>query len=235
MRKLRFYLNKELDKVMTEQFLYELGGGVNFGERIIQMHPQLKKVRMLDDEKQRNKLIRSYINRYYQTHKTDLLRSLGKARQAWQVQEEKFFKITQDFFEGYTFQKGKYIAYASIIDCNPRFLDTKTFQFFYKKSSDDVVYTIAHELLHFIFFDFVAKKMKQEIMRLSEDELWDLSEIFNVIILESPHFQNIINKKFLFPYPDHQHYIQKFRRIYKDSQNAQKFISAGIKTITKKK
>jgi hypothetical protein len=95
----------------------------------------------------------------------------------WRKKENRYVAVTEDFFGGFRFTKGKYIAYASIIDCNPRFLDSKTFQFFYKKSVSAAVYVITHELLHFIFFDFVEKRLKKEIKHLSEDQLWDLSEI----------------------------------------------------------
>ena len=110
----------------------------------------------------------------------------------------------------------------------------KTFQFFYKKPLADAIYTIAHELLHFIFFDFIKKKLKKEAKHLSEDQVWDLSEIFNVVVLKSPRYLHIVNQKFVIPYPDHRRYIHQFEKAYKNSQNAEEFIRQGISIVSKK-
>jgi len=234
MNKLRFYLNKRLDERMAEQFLDEHSGGIDFGKGIIKIHPQLKLVRSLKNITQRKKTISIYFDRYYRTHKISIRRKTELLRLAWSKREKEFVAITKNFFGGFRFPKGKYIAYASIIDCNPRFLESKTFQFFYKKSVADAIHTISHELLHFIFFDFIEKRFKKEIKHLSEDQLWNLSEIFNFIVLESSLYHHIVNQKFVIPYPNHQHYIRQFRKAYKNSESAEKFIRHGI-TIIKKK
>lgn len=158
MNKLRFYLNKNLDERMAEQFLDERGGGIDFGKGIIKIYPRLKSVRSLKDTAQRKIAIRVYFDRYYRVHKALMRRKIELLRMAWHKREKEFIATTESFFDGFQFPKGKYIAYASIIDCNPRFLESKTFQFLYKKTVADAIHTIAHELTHFIFFDFVEKK-----------------------------------------------------------------------------
>jgi len=235
MNKLRFYLNKKLDELMAEEFLNVREGGVDFGKGIVRIHPQLKAIKSLKDIGQKKKFIHAYFDNYYQIHRTEMLRKLRRVRDVWRAREQKYITATEKFFGGFQFPKGKYIAYASIINCNPRFLDSKTFQFFYKKSIEDAIYTIAHELLHFIFFDFVKKKLRKEIKQLSEDQLWDLSEIFNVVVLGSTRYRNIVNQKFAIAYPDHQQYIKRFRKVYKNSQNAKEFIRKGISIIKTKK
>lgn len=220
---------------MAEEFLNIRGGGIDFGKGIIKTHPQLKSVKSLKDITQREKAISVYFDNYYKIHKEEIFRKLKLVRDVWYKKERKYISITEDFFGGFRFPKGKYIAYASIINCNPRFLESKTFQFFYKKPVADVVYTIAHELLHFIFFDFIEKKLKKETKHLSENQLWDLSEIFNVVVLKSPRYRHIINQKFVTPYPDHRRYIPQFEKAYKNSQNAEEFIRRGIDIISAKK
>jgi len=235
MNKLRFYLNKKLDERMAEEFLNVHGGGIDFGEEIVKVHPQLKSAKSLKDVAQRKKTIRVYFDNYYRIHRTAMLRKIKSVRKVWRKQEKEYITITEDFFGSFRFSKGKYIAYASIINCNPRFLESKTFQFFYKKPLADVTYTIAHELLHFIFFDFIKKKFKKEIKHLSEDQLWDLSEIFNVVVLKSSRYRHIVNQKFIIPYPDHRHYIHQFEKAYKNYQNAEEFIGRGLSIISAKK
>lgn len=234
MNKLRFYLNKKLDEKMVEAFLNIRRGGIAFGEGIIRIHPQLKPIRLMKDIKQKRKAIRSYINAYYLIHRPEMVCKLRCTRDAWRKCEQKYIEITEKFFGGFQFPKGKYIAYASIINCNPRFLDSKTFQFFYKKSTGDAIYTIAHELLHFIFFDFVKKKLGKEVKQLSEDQLWNFSEIFNVVVLGSYQYRQIIDQKFVIAYPKHQQYIKQFQKAYENSQNAEEFIRKGIAIIKDK-
>lgn len=235
MNKLRFYLNKKLDERMAEEFLNVRGGGIDFGEGIVKIHPQLKSVKSLNNITQREKAIRIYFDNYYRIHKAAILHKIERTQDTWREREQKYITITEEFFGGFRFPRGKYIAYASIINCNPRFLESKTFQFFYKKPAADTIHTIAHELLHFIFFDFIERKFKKETKYLSEDQLWGLSEVFNVVILKSPRYRHIINQQFVIPYPDHRYYIRQFEKAYKNSQNAREFIRYGINIISAKK
>ncbi|NCU28604.1 MAG: hypothetical protein EOM85_02965 [Candidatus Moranbacteria bacterium] len=233
MRSLRFYTNKILDEIMIDQFLNETGGGLDFGKSIVKMYPELNKTRGSVSQKKKQREIHSFVEKYYCSRNKEIKKLSSTIKKEWGKKEANFIKITKSIFKGYDFPGGKYIAYSSIINCNPRFLDQKTFQFFYKKEVDDAIHTIAHELLHFVFFDFVNKKLKKEISVLSEDQLWDLSEIFNVVILRSPDYKNIINKKFVKPYPDHKKYIPEFENIKNRTGNIQDFIRQGIVTLKK--
>ena len=235
MNKLRFYLNKKLDERMTEEFLNVRGGGIDFGEGIVKIHPKLKSAKSLKGVAQRKKAIRVYFDDYYRIYRIVMSHKIESVRKVWREQENEYIAITKDFFGGFQFPKGEYIAYASIINCNPRFLESKTFQFFYKKPLADVTYTITHELLHFIFFDFIKKKFKKETKHLSEDQLWDLSEIFNVVVFKSPRYRHIVNQKFVISYPDHRRYINQFGKAYKNSRNAEEFIRHGISIISAKR
>lgn len=235
MNKLYLCLNKRLDERMAEEFLKVRGGGIDFGEGIVKIHPQLRLVKSLKNSVRRKKAIRVYFNNYYQIHRAAMLHKLKRVQNAWRKKEQKYVAITENFFGGFQFPKGKYVAHISIINCNPRFLESKTFQFFYKKPLADAIYTIAHELLHFIFFSFVEEKFKKESKYLSENQLWELSEIFNVVVLKSPQYRHIINQKFVIPYPDHRRYIRQFEKVYKNSQNVEEFIRRGITIIGTKK
>lgn len=235
MKKLRFCTNKQLDEIMVEQFLHEQGGGIDFGKRIIKLHPKLKLTKSLENVEQKKKIIHLYIYKYYHNHKEEINYSIKNLQKAWNKKEKEFVIETEKFFSNFRFPEGKYIAYASIVDCNPRFLDSKTFQVFYKKKLADAIHTIAHELLHFIFFDFVEKKLKSEIKSLTEEQLWDLSEIFNVVVLGSAQYQNIVDKKYILSYPSHKPLLSQFGKAYKDSCNAEEFIKRGVTIIKAKK
>lgn len=237
--KTRFHFNKKLDKQMISEFInIENGGGINFSDGIIKTHPKLKILKPSNDKlSARHKVsyLKEYVDTYYNKNKPTMLSKINFIKKAWKKKENKFIAIAENFFEGFDFSESDYIAYASIINCNPRFLESKTFQFYYKKSIPDAVHTIAHEILHFIFFDFIEKEMKKEIKNLSEEELWDLSEIFNTVLLGSKRYEKIVDKKFVIPYPDHSIYIPLFKKAYKKSKNAREFIAQGVAIILNKK
>lgn len=234
MKKLRFYLNKKLDERMIEEFLDVQGGGIDFSKGIVKIHPKLRLIKSLNTP-QKEKAIRVYCDAYYRTNKSAMYNKIERVQNVWRKNEQKYITITEDFFGGFRFPRGKYIAYASIINCNPRFLESKTFQFFYKKSLADAIHTIAHELLHFIFFDFVEQRLKKEIKILSQDQLWDFSEIFNVVVLKSPRYRHIVNQNFIHLYPNHRQYIRQLEKAYKNSQNAEEFIRYSTAIISAKK
>lgn len=231
MKKVSFHINKSFDKFIAGQFLNEKGGGIDFGKNIVRMHPSLRTART--NPKLRKDIISKYFYEYYISHKKEIIGRVKVIKSGWRRVEQEYIEITEKIFGGYHFPRGMYTAYASIINCNPRFLDSKTFQFFYKKEKGDAIYTIAHELLHFIFFDFVEKKMKNEIRKLSENKLWDLSEIFNVVVLRSAAYKKIINRKYVRLYPNHKKYIQAFERSYRDSKDIESFIRDGIKILNR--
>ena len=231
MRKIRFYKNQVFDEIMTNQFLDVQGGGIDFGNNILKEHPQLKSV--LSHPGKRKKIISDYFDTYYVTHGKEMDRKIDAIKNAWKKKENKYVAITEAYFSGFPFPEGKYIAYASIVNCNPRFLDSKTFQFFYKKPISEGVLTIAHELLHFIFFEFVNHRMKKNISRLSKNQLWDLSEIFNVILLRSSRYRGVIDRIRVGPYPDHRRYVPEFEHAYAHSKNVEEFIKRGINILKK--
>jgi len=233
MKKIRFYLNKDLDKFIALQFLDEKAAGIDFGKGIIKIHPKLKKAKKAG-QKKRQKIISKYFDEYYDRNRTILQKKLKLFRKEWRKKENDFFNISTSIFNGFEFQKGMYICYLSIIDCNPRFLKSKTFQVFYKKTVEEAIQTIAHELLHFIFFDFLSEKMKKEMKILSKEDVWNLSEIFNVVILKSNLYKDIIDKKTVYSYPEHRKYLLPFERIYKKSTDIKDFILKGIKILDRK-
>jgi len=233
MQKLRFYLNKELDKIMAEQFLDIKSAGIDFGSNILKTHPGLKSLKK--NKQNQRKIIGAYFDRYYMNHKKEMTDKILKVRENWGMVENKYITVTEKYFEGFRFSKGMYIAYASIINCNPRFLETKTFQFFYKKSLPEAIHTIAHELTHFIFFDFVKKRAPQIKRRLSDEKLWDLSEIFNVILLKSPSYRDIINQTYVSPYPEHEKYLPSVSSVFYKSKSAKEFIEKSITILSRRR
>ena len=233
MPKVRFHINKSLDKLIALQFINEKGGGIDFGRNIIKTHPCLKVAKI--NTTWRKIIVNKYFDIFYTRHKKEIISRLNFTKEGWENVEQDYLEATEKVFNGYHFPDGIFTAYISIINCNPRFLDSNSFQFFYKKKEGDALCTVAHELLHFIFFEFVKKNMAHDIKKISEDNLWDLSEIFNVIILRSAAYRNIIDSKYVKPYPNHKKYIRFIENSYKKQHNIELFIRGAIKYLNRQK
>ncbi|PIU03944.1 hypothetical protein COT44_00245 [Candidatus Shapirobacteria bacterium CG08_land_8_20_14_0_20_39_18] len=93
-------------------------------------------------------------------------------------------------------------GYVSIFNCNPRFLDTKTFQVYYQNRSG-VVHVTAHEMLHFIFYDWLERNDQEFIDNTDKEKAWTLSEVFDIVAFDRQEF-NRFKSKGSGGYPDLQ-------------------------------
>lgn len=197
--KVRFRLNKELDKKTAINFLGLDVGGVNFANGILGVHPAIKKI------------IFNYIDDFYKKQTFLLSRQARNFQKQWNAKAGLFFEAANLIFKNYPWPRGRYIGYLSIFDCNPRFLHDKTFQIFYKHKLGPT-YIVAHELLHFIFFDYLSKKIKTSKKKLTENDLWELSEIVNDVILDSQSFKKLLKlKKNIVSYPNLKNTASKLK------------------------
>lgn len=227
----RFRLNKSLDKEMAFEFLAARCGGVDFSQGVLNVHPKLQRLKEVGDEKKRE-VISNYFDAFYDRHEDYLEKRKVEFGKEWKEVENKFLIETEKIFRGHPFPRGKYIGFLSIIDCNPRFLKNKTFQVFYLHPHG-VRYVTAHELLHFIFYDYAIKKCPELFRELDTESgiFWDLAEVFNSIILHTPGFVKIHGIKEEVVYPEHLEYVSRLDRVWRKHQDVDRFIVAGYKAI----
>lgn len=218
---------------MAFEFLAVKQGGIDFSRRIINIHPELEKIREIDkeDEKKRE-AISNYFDLFYEQHGDYLKRKKVEFNKEWKEVEDEFLDVTGKIFKGYPFPRGKYVGYLSIIDCNPRFLEDKTFQIYYLHRYG-VRYVTAHELLHFIFYDYAEKKYPELFKELDTEggSFWDLAEIFNSIILHTPSFIKIHGIKEKVVYPEHLKYLPELDKIWREYQDIDKFIVKAYRLL----
>jgi len=218
---LTFKLNKALDKEVCFNFLGVKAGGIDFGRGLVTLHPSLNKLDTLDKEGKIH-FIRDYVNRYYR-RKGHILAKFAKTfALEWRSVEVQYYRAVDQIFSNYLWPEGLYICYLSIFYSNPRFLENKTFQM-YCWNPDGVKYIVAHEMLHFIFYDYVERKFTEEIKHLPPQKIWVLSEVFNNIILSLPEFMKFTEKTPLF-YPDHVELTEKLRAIWKRLEDTDLFL-----------
>jgi hypothetical protein len=219
MKKVSFQLNKKLDKEIILDFLSASEAGVDFGAGIISVHPQLKKVRAMSSGK-RKETISKYVDTFYTKHNKELRSTLSAFEKEWSVVENAYFVAVEKMFGKKPIPRKGYRAFLSIVDCNPRFLETKSFQIYWKHH-DGVRFVVAHEILHFFFFDYVKKHFPK---LYKSPFLWDVSEIFNSVVLATQPFSSIHSVKKMIFYPHHRPMLTKASLMWKKNPDVKVYI-----------
>jgi len=224
--KVKFKLNKRLDKETAANFLGLSFGGVDFGAGILATHPELKKTLKTRSKSLKKKMISDYVDNFYLIHNKELKETLAIMESDWEKKEKMFFDTTNKIFNSFPWSKGKYIGYLSIFNCNPRFLRYKNFQIFYKNRKD-FKRLIAHELLHFIFYSYLNKKC----FNLSKNKKWVISEIFNAIILNQRVFVKLISPAKELGYPEYKKETDLLTKEWERYKIIDRWIQKAKKTV----
>lgn len=211
---IKFELNKSLDKAMAFEFLNMKAGGMDFSDRIISVHPELKII-VDKDENEQKQLISDYFDKFYETNDKDLKAHLLQMGNDWEKDESKFILQLKSIFKNTPVPEGKYIGYLSIINCNPRFLEDKTFQVFYKHRSGSNFITV-HEVLHFFFYDYAERAYPEIFKKLDQNSgaYWDLAELFNDVVMSDLNFISKEYSEHAKPYPDHVKHFDRVKDLW---------------------
>ena len=220
---IKITLDKNLDKETFLKFFELKAGGVDFGKKIIKDHPSIS-----------HNNYQEYIDNYYDRSKEELTKSLLEINNLAQERQADFFNAVRDIFKQ-DFSNKEYRGVLSIFDCNPRYLDKNVFQVYYKRSNQDKLGVVFHEVLHFIFFDYCRAHFESIVngMDQNQGKYWDLSEIFNVIVLNQPPFQKILKKRENIFYPKHKEIYSTIEKIWRENDgNMEKFITESLVALT---
>lgn len=201
--RIQYQLNKELDKEMMREFFDMKAGGIDFSQGIYAMHPALH-------GKKNERDIWRYCDEYYKENYTLLQRKRNSFQKEWDTFGPPILQAMQNVFYGMDYPKGKYKGYLSIIDCNPRFVWNKTFQVFFNHPLE-VRFTTAHEILHFLFFAYMEEHHPDIYYEGNPEEgyLWDMSEIFNSVVLSRKEFVKLHDIDRMIYYPNHEKGIRE--------------------------
>ncbi|MFA5776219.1 MAG: hypothetical protein WC988_01550 [Patescibacteria group bacterium] len=209
-----FQLNLELDKWTCKSSM--------FYNSVIKDHPGLVEGKNLEPEAKKA-FNDKYVDDYYKTHRKELEDAKEKMGSDWLKINKRFFEVTNKMFD-VPWPEGKYICYLSIFNCNPRFIETKEFQTFYKHPAT-TNYVCAHEMLHFIFYAYVGKNFDQEYKGLGEKVIWKLSEIFNDVVLRLPKFVAITGQKDPAFYAETKQELDDAIKLWEETKTVKAFIA----------
>ena len=117
----------------------------------------------------------------------------------------------------------------------PRFLDNKTFQIPYRhKKPSYVPVIVAHEMLHFMFYDYFLSRYKKYGADKYHMFVWNVSEIFNEVVQGSPKWLEVFGDSAT-GYPQHEKIVARLqKRFYKKDIELEELVGAIIKEVQKK-
>lgn len=211
---MKIELNKQLDKQIYLDFRESFAGGVDFGKKILRDHPSIN----IDN-------YNNYIDDFYKHHENELNDTLKETINCLNDVEKTLFLELKNYF-GHDYGKDNYLCYLSIFDCNPRYVETKCFQVYYRRPYHLRKEVIAHELAHFAFYDYCFRLGIKD-----SKELWELSEIFNVLFLNTPSIQNAIGAEELLFYPTLKEKLEKVQPLWDTKLSAKDFIIQSLQII----
>lgn len=203
-----FKIDKDLDLKVALTFRNIKAGGIDFRKcGLLLPHPDLKAHKSLSPS-----VLNTYINRFYGHHNKDLNVARKKIAHEWKCISKQFFSLIGEIFGPRPFLQGKYTCYLSIWNCNPRDIKDRSFQVFYR--INDPIETIAHEMLHFAFYNYVCKRFVRLRRKANSKELWELSEAFNTVVLNSLRWRKQLRIKGEPPYPELRRLAQVMRKCW---------------------
>lgn len=225
--KLKF--DQKLDQKLAWSFYsHPEFGGCNFWkERALKHHLELVDIKSAKNQK---KFLYDYIKNFYKFNDREIKILSENTIEYLSQKQDKFFLIVDKLFKGYPWPKKKFTGVFSIFDFCPRFLDSGEFQVFIYDTRSLQLFTIFHEMLHFIFYDFVRKNFPEtKKMNTEQGKLWDIAEVFNAVIQNSDGFIKLHGKIKNIGYPNHKELILQGRRLWKKDQNVYNWVNEMLK------
>lgn len=235
--KLKFKIDYKKDVKTFFAFNNETGfdDGRNLKWAILRKYPQFNKYKKGNKLNISEKIVFDFVRSVYLKNRKVIRENISLYQKNWLKIEKDYFLLVDDIFDGCPWPKGKYIVYPTIWGMHPRFLEDKTFQVPYKyKNERYVSVIIAHEMLHFMFYDHIYKKFPKFKNNRYNFDIWHLSEIFNDIIQNSPSWLKIFKKKTM-AYPEHKKYLPKMRKLWREIQNVDKWLIEAYEYLQKKR
>lgn len=190
--------------------------GRNLEWAVFKGHPELRRYFKNTKFVAKQSDISEYIEKIYARDKERMFEWRQYCENLWNKNEDRYFSIVQGLFDSSFWKEGKYIAYPTLWGMYPRFLQDKTFQLPYtEKKREKLLFIIAHEMLHFIFYEYFFSKYPKYREGDYDFFLWNVSEIFNTVVQGSKSFPRDMNDPES-AYPEHEDIVSHLQKEYKE-------------------
>lgn len=235
---IRFQINEKQEMITARLFIKEahFSRGKNLEWAFFNRYPELKKL-FKDFDLINPDKFQEFIHLQYLKQKKNMLKALNDQKKIWNRISFHYFKLVKSLFRNHEWPKGEYIAFGTIWGMYPRFLERKVFQIpFQHKKTRYIPVVIAHEMLHFIFYDYFYKKYPKYKDKKYNFFVWHVSEIFNTTIQNSPKWLSVFKEKSP-GYPEHQNIIRSIKKWWENDpeQDIDQLVEKILKAVKKSK
>jgi hypothetical protein len=153
--------------------------------------------------------IEKFVSDQYEEKRSIAEKNMASYKKQWLEKEEAFRALIKELFPHTVWPEGKYTVYPTIWSMYPRFLEDKTFQVPLQTEKERYVNVIiAHEMLHFIFYEYFFQTYPQYADKDHEFFTWHVSEIFNTVVQNSARWINVFELESM-GYPEHEAIVKK--------------------------
>ncbi len=228
---IKLQFDQNLDQDMAWSFYGHKKGGCDFWkERALKYHPVLADIEKSSDKKD---FLNNYVSDYYLSHNDEIISLSNKTIEYLNQTQEKYFLLVDKIFNNYPWPKKELVGDFSIFDFCPRFLEDGEFQVCVYNERSVQLFTIFHECLHFIFYDFALNKFPEIFngMNTEDGRFWVLAEVFNIVIQTTDDFIDLHGKIDNIGYPEHQELIKRGSVIWKNDPDISSWIIEIMKII----
>lgn len=221
--RLVFDIRKKEDLDVALAFRTVKAGGIDFRKwGLLAPHPELRKYTRLTE-----RVLSAYIDRFYLEHAADLERTTENFAQTWRSVARAFFALAKETFGSGFPPPGTYTCYVSIWNCNPRDIDHRSFQIFFRHIHPRE--TMVHEMLHFAFYAYVYQKYPDLKRADNAHKLWEISEAFNSVFLNDPCWRERLQMKRQPSYPALRGLVRRMRRQWIVNQSLDELLVEFLK------
>lgn len=178
----------------------------------------------------KNAILSAYLDAYYSEQRKNLVSSVNNTRLKWSKVEKIYFKKVDNLFHNWPWSKGNYQAYISIARSFPRNIEKKYFAFpvqSYKPGRENQdIRVIAHEMLHFIEYDYLQNKfgLTPSESNSKDNTFWQFTENLNVLIENSNFWREFSAGCKSKPYPDCEKLYNRMKKIWDKNKDVDKLI-----------
>jgi len=175
--------------------------------------------------------VSAYLDEYYSKRTNDLKIDAIRAKKNWLAVEQQYLFLLKALFPKYKLPTQIIKAYITIWGLYPRDIDHLTFWIpdTYKPAYYINV-TIAHELLHFAFYDQFYKQYSKYKNSKYNYFVWQTSEIFNSVAQRSQEWLSVFKMPNM-GYPDQEKLVNKLSKKYNHNIDANKLIKEILKLL----
>lgn len=232
--KVLFKINPEEDLRVLSGFISDAAydGGRNLDWAVYTRMPELRDLIKAKQSADIQREAGRSIAAFFELNSRQIQENILLYEQNWRKVEAAYELLVDDLFSKRAWPQGEYVAFATMWGMFPRDLKRKTFQVpAIYENSPYVNVIIAHELLHFMFYDLYYEMHPEDNKPEQNFFVWKVSEIFNEVVQNSPTWKNVFGLETM-GYPE-------FEKIIHDIKNNAGHIKAEelveeIRSLVKK-